>query len=254
MDKVSIITPMYNASRFVKYTIESVLSQTYSNWELIIVDDCSSDNSFDIVKDYCQRDHRIKLLKMEKNSGGPIIPRNTGIDMAEGRYIAFLDSDDIWVPNKLEKQINFMQEKQCVLSYSAYKKIDEYGAIIGNNPISVPSIVTYKDLLKSNFIPCLTAIYDSQKIGKIFQHKDSLVASEDHLLWLSILRNNDECALGINEPLAYYRIHGKSISNNKVVMAKNKWRIYREWEKLSVLGSIWYFIHYVYYGLRKKYN
>ena len=244
---VSIITPVYNSEKYITETIESVLSQTYNNWEMIIVDDCSTDNSQSVVKGYRKHDNRIYIYELSENRG-QAYARNYAIEKANGRYIAFLDSDDLWLPDKLEKQIRFIQEKDAVLSYTAYKKMYEDGNIIESTQINVPEKVTYNDLLSSCVIGCLTAIYDCQKIGKMYM--PNISTQEDYALWLKILKKGF-IAYGLNEPLAVYRVRYNSISSNKVKTAKNQWYVYRNCENLSLIKSAYHFLHYAYYGFKK---
>jgi teichuronic acid biosynthesis glycosyltransferase TuaG len=242
---VSIITPSYKTEKFIAQTIESVLSQTYQNWEMIIVDDVSPDNSNDIVEEYCKKDSRIKLIKLEENIG-PAVARNKAIEEANGRYIAFLDSDDLWIPEKLEKQIKFMESNNLVLSYSSYYLIDE-----DNNDVDTfitKYKVNYSDLLKTNGIGCSTAIYDTKKIGKVLM--PDIIKRQDYGLWLNILKQTDY-AKGILEPLVKYRIMKNSVSSSKLIASKYVWKIFREVEGLSFLKSVYFFCIYVLYGLIK---
>ena len=160
---VSIITPSYKSEKFISQTIESVLGQTYQNWEIIIVDDVSPDNSNKIIEEYSKKDSRIKLIKLEKNSGAAVA-RNIAIEESKGRYIAFLDADDIWKPEKLEKQIEFMRKNNYAFTYTAYEKVDENGVVFGK--IGVPLKVSYNQLLRTCVIGCLTAVYDREKLAK----------------------------------------------------------------------------------------
>ena len=244
-DLVSIITPSYKSERFISQTIESVLAQTYQNWEMIIVDDVSPDDSNEIIEEYCKKDSRIKLIKLEINSG-PAVARNTGIELAEGKYIAFLDSDDIWLPKKLEKQIQFMKNSNVLLCYSSYLTIDENSEEV--NIFTIPKTkVSYKELLKTCIIGNLTAIYDAEQIGKTYMEN---IGHEDYTLWLEILKKIDY-AHGIKEPLAKYRVSRKSVSGNKVKSAMWQWKIYREVEKLNIFQSVYYFLQYAYHGVMK---
>lgn len=242
---VSIITPSYKSEKFISQTIESVLSQTYKNWEMIIVDDVSPDNSNEIIEEYIKKDNRIKLIKLEKNSG-PAVARNRAIEEARGKYIAFLDADDIWYENKLEKQIKFMNEKNLALTYSSYDLMDEKNNNLGT--FLTKNKVTYNDLLKTNSIGCLTAIYDMEKVGKVFM--PNIIKRQDYGLWLKILKKVDY-AEGILDPLAKYRIMKNSVSSNKLVAAKYVWKLFREVERLNIFKSFYYFCFYVYYGVRK---
>jgi len=243
---VSIITPSYNSKQFIKESIASALAQTYQNWELIIVDDISPDNSNELIEEYIKKDSRIKLIKLEKNSG-PAIARNRGIKEAKGRYIAFLDSDDLWHPDKLSKQIAFMQEKSCALSYTGYKRIEEtHGTII--DTINVPLKVNYSELLKQNIIGCLSAMYDTEKLGKVYM--PDLKKRQDFALWLSILKKVPY-AYGLNEPLAYYRVRTSSVSSNKLLASRYNWKLYREVEELPIYKAIYYFGWYTYRSFLK---
>lgn len=241
---VSIITPLYNSEKFISETIESVLSQTYENWEMIIVNDCSKDNGVKIVEEYSKKDKRIKLFNNEKNMGVSFT-RNRAIDLSQGIYIAFLDSDDLWHKEKLEKQIKMMEEKNISLSYTAYTKINEDGSLRGK--IEVPEKVNYKGLLKGNIMGCLTVVVrkDILKDSKFKQTKQ-----EDYILWLELLKKV-EFAYGIQESLAFYRVLNNSRSSNKVDLVKFNWKIYREVERLNLIESIYYFVIYLTRGIRR---
>ena len=242
---VSIIMPLYNSEKFLSSSIESVVKQTYKNWELIIVDDRSTDNSLQKAIEYMKKDNRIKIIKLQENSG-PAIARNTGIEAANGKFIAFLDSDDIWLPDKLELQLNFMRKTNASFSYTAYKKVNEDGEYRGI--VSVPESVTYKKLLNTNVIGCLTAIYNCENLGKIYM--PNIIKHEDYALWLKILKKEVQ-AFGLNIPLAIYRVRKNSVSSNKLKAAFYQWKIYREIEQLNIIKSIYHFINYVYYGFMK---
>ena len=242
---ISIITPSYKSKRFISQTIKSVLSQTYENWEMIIVDDVSPDDSNEIIEKYCKQDSRIKLIKLEKNSG-PAVARNRAIEKAKGRYIAFLDADDLWLPEKLEQQLSFMKENNLSFTYSAYKLIDEEDSDLG---VFIPPMqASYSSILKTNPIGCLTAIYDTKKLGKIYM--PNILKRQDYGLWLNILKQINTTK-GILEPLAVYRIRKNSVSSNKLKAASYQWKIYREVEKLNLFKSFYYFVNYIYYGLKK---
>ena|SRR5690606_25332519 len=232
MNLVGIITPIHNCSDFLEKTIQTVLSQTYQDWEMIMVDDCSTDQSLAIAQRYAAQDGRIKVLKLEQNSGAAVA-RNTAIEAAQGRYIAFLDSDDLWLPNKLETQLQFMKENDAAFSYSAYEKIDENGTVFG--VIGVPEKISYHDLLKTCSIGCLTAVYDTHKLGKIYMPTNT--KREDFATWLQILKKFDY-AYGINEVLAQYRVYNSQTSAKKAKMAKENWRLYRDIEKLGDRKSV----------------
>lgn len=242
---VSIITPSYNSEKFISNTIKSVISQTYENWEMIVVDDCSTDTSCNIVEEYAQKDNRIKLIKLDKNSG-PAIARNIAIKEAKGRYISFLDSDDIWYSDKLDKQVRFMQSNNLAVTYSSYNTIDEYGK--KNNTIIVRDKISYKDMLKSNHIGNLTGIYDCIKLGKIYMDD---VGHEDYTLWLKVVYKTQNVK-AILEALAEYRVSSSSISSNKFKALKWQWNIYRKILYLDIFRSSYYFIWYVYYAFKKR--
>ncbi|OLO42334.1 glycosyl transferase [Alkalihalophilus pseudofirmus] len=243
---ISVITPAYNSEKFIRETIESVLAQTYTNWEMIIVDDCSSDSTTEIIKQYEEQDERLTLIQLKENSG-PAVARNTAINNAKGRYLAFLDSDDQWVPEKLERQLTFMQEREIAFSFTQYFKINEEGEETGMVE-SIPEKVSYNQLLKNNVIGCLTVMIDTEMTGKI--EMVNIRTRQDYVLWLTLCKRGF-IAYGLQEVLAKYRIVENSVSSNKIKMAKQNWKVYREIEKLSLMKSMWNFIHYVYFKVRK---
>jgi glycosyltransferase involved in cell wall biosynthesis len=234
--------PNYNGEMFIRDSIISIISQTYTNWELIIIDDCSIDNSVKTIESF--DDERIKLLKNKQNLGAAE-SRNKGVEYASGEIIAFLDSDDIWYANKLEEQIK-CYEKDTAIVFSNYDLIDEQGNSL-NKIIYAPIVVTHKDLLKTNHIGCLTGSYNVKLLGKrlFINH-----GHEDYVLWLSILKEGYR-AVNINQCLASRRVLKNSLSSNKTKAMKWQWRIYRNIEKLAVFKSIYYFIFYMYYALKK---
>lgn len=232
---VSIITPSYKSAKFISQTIESVLAQTYQNWEMIIVDDFSNDNSNEIIEGYIKENSRISLIKLEKNSG-PAVARNRAIEEAKGRYVAFLDADDLWLPQKLEKQLTFMYENDVAFTYSSYETMSENGVRIKKG-MYTPLKITYKDLLKSNHIGCLTAIYDVEKVGKVFMPQ--INKRQDYGLWLKILRKTG-FAYGLKEPLAVYRIVSNSVSSNKFKLLKYHYRLFTEFENIRPLRALYF--------------
>ena len=241
---VSIITPLYNSEKFIAETIVSVLAQTYTNWEMLIVNDCSKDNGASIVEKYSKKDKRIKLFNNKKNMGVSFT-RNKAINLSQGKYIAFLDSDDLWHKEKLKKQIKMMEEKNISLSYTAYTKMNEDGSLRGK--IEVPEKINYKKLLKGNIMGCLTVIArkDILKDSYFRQTKQ-----EDYILWLELLKKV-EFSYGIQESLAFYRVLENSRSSNKIDLVNFNWRIYREIEKLSFMESVCYFVIYLVRGIRR---
>ena len=249
-DLVSIITSLYNSNDFVGNTIKSVLAQTYQNWELILIDDASTDGSAKIAEYFAIKDERIKLIKLDSNQG-PAAARNRGIKEASGRYIAFLDSDDLWHKDKLEKQIIFMQKNEYAFTYTGFEKINEEGEVIGAI-FPYKEEVCYYDLLKSNHIGCLTAMVDLKILGCKMYMPD-IKKRQDQGLWLEILKEIDK-AYCLYEILGQYRIREGSISINKIDNLKYQWKLYRNIEKINILKSFYYMTFYAFYGMRKYSN
>ncbi|MDE6264226.1 MAG: glycosyltransferase [Paramuribaculum sp.] len=219
---VSIITPSFNCSKYVKETIKSIIAQTYKNWELLITDDCSTDNSRAIIHEFCELDPRIKIFCLDNNSGAGIA-RNNSIKEAKGRFIAFCDSDDQWHPEKLEKQLAFMEEKGCEMSYSSYMTCNEAGKAVGI--VVCRRRETLSTLKRDDKIGCLTLIYNAEKIGKVYLPK--LRKRQDWAMKLKILKICGQ-ALGIKEPLAYYRLRSDSISHKKRSLIKYNIAVYQD--------------------------
>lgn len=247
--KVSVITPAYNASEYIGETIESVLNQTYDNWEMLIVDDCSSDNTVEIVKNYAQKDSRIKLILHSQNQGVSAA-RNTALKEASGEYIAFLDSDDIWHSEKLLKQLDFMEKNQYVLTYTGYQmyqsETKEKGKVI-----EVPETMTYQSIFYNTAIACLTVMVCKEKSGEFTM--PLINHTEDQCTWQGILKKCDCKAYGLNENLALYRVSSNSLTGNKLNAVKKQWGTYRKYHKLSVVKSFVYFAGYVLNALKKHY-
>jgi len=242
---VSIITPSYNSACFISETIESVMNQTYINWEMIIVDDCSTDNSVGIIEEYVKKDARIKLFKLGENSGAAIA-RNKALENASGRFIAFLDSDDLWMPDKLEKQIKFMLKNEYVFTFTSYQSFSKKHGI---KVIRVPRKINYQQYLKNTIIGCLTVILDKKKLGNI--EMLDIKTRQDMVLWLSILKKGYD-AYGLDKVLSQYRVVSNSISSNKIKMSKNVWNVYRKIEQLSFVKSSWCFVNYIYNAIKKR--
>lgn len=236
-NRVSIITPNYNGALYLAYAIESVLNQTWDDWEMIIIDDCSTDQSLSIIEQYVKKEPKIRFISSQHNAG-PANARNIGIQYATGQYIAFLDSDDIWFPHKLEKQIDFMQKNDVVLTFSSYDIIDSKNSLIGS--VNAPLHLSFGEELKGNSIGNLTAIYDQCKLGK---RAFKCIGHEDYLFWLAIMQEIHETK-GMKETLAQYRLANNSISANKLRAATWTWNIYFNELKLGLLKSCYYFIHY----------
>jgi len=218
---VSVIMPTFNASRYLAGSIESILSQTYTNLELLITDDCSTDETRNILKEFSERDKRVKVKYLKENSG-PGVARNRSIERAKGRYIAFCDCDDRWMPDKLERQIAHMRKHDCALCSSSYLICDENDKITGVN-IS-PSHVTLGMLKRDNKIGCLTAIYDIKRLGHKF-YMPAIRKRQDWALFLNILKECQICFC-ITEPLAYYRQRVDSVSSNKFSLVKYNVNVY----------------------------
>lgn len=244
---VSVITPAYNAERFLAGTIESVQQQTYTNWEMVIVDDQSTDRTWEIAKTYADQDSRIRIYRLEKNSGAAVA-RNTAMKHAKGRYIAFLDSDDQWFPEKLEKQLRFMQEKDIAFSFTKYIRMDEDGTL-RDNVSKAPESVGYTDLMKHCVIGCLTVMIDREKTGDM--EMVNIRTRQDYAYWLALTKKGFR-AYGLPEVLAKYRIVGNSISRNKLKAAQRQWYVYRQIEKENLLRSMYYFLHYAFRGVKNS--
>lgn len=222
-EKVSVIMPSYNTGKMICESIDSILSQTYQNIELLISDDHSSDaETIAILKDYAQKDKRVKVFFLESN-GGAGVARNNSIQQATGRYIAFCDSDDRWLPEKLEKQLTFMNEKDCCLCFSSYFTCTYEGEI--NGKVIAPATLTLSQEKKDNKIGCLTAIYDTKKFGKFFM--PTIRKRQDWALFLTILKKC-QIAYSIQEPLAIYRKVPGSISSKKLNLIKYNTMVYKE--------------------------
>lgn len=220
---VSIIVPTYNACEYIQQTISSVLFQTYHNWELLIIDDCSSDNTISIVKEFAESDPRIRYFSTNQNTGSPSQPRNIGIEQAKGDYIAFLDSDDIWLPNKLEEQLAFMQEYGYDFVYSNYEKMSWDGKR-EQRIVKVKGSASYKDILKTNEIPCLTVLLRRELLNDV---RFKSVPDEDCVCWLDILKKGYK-AYNTGKVHAVYREAKQSRSSNKFKMFKERWYILRD--------------------------
>lgn len=250
-DLVSIITPVYNANKHLKECINSVINQTYQNWEHILVDDCSTDNSVSIIENFIVKDNRIQLLKQEHNSGAGF-SRNKAIKEAKGRFIAFLDSDDYWHEEKLNKQIKFMITNNYSFTFTNY-----YVVYKQEKPpkyiVKAPEKVNYKKILKNDYIGCLTVIYDSKSTGKIYMPE--IRKRQDWVLKINILRKVDY-GYSIDEALAFYRIGEASLSKNKYKLLKHNFNVYYRELKMSFLRSVWmmiiFLIHYFHYKKTSK--
>lgn len=248
MVTVSVIVPVYNAEKYLRQTLLSIQNQTFKDFEAILIDDGSSDRSGKICDEQAAADSRFKVIH-QKNSG-VAAARNAGIEQSEGEFIAFLDADDCWLPEKLEKQIAFMKEKNCFLSYTAYRFIDESGNIL-KEYYPHRTQVNYRQLLRSNCMGCLTVMYRAGEIGKCYV-PEVAKGPEDFAMLLSILRKKVEEAFCLNEILAEYRVVSGSRSRNKIRAALGHWYILREAEKIPFLKAVPLFLEYAYRAVRKN--
>jgi glycosyltransferase involved in cell wall biosynthesis len=246
---VSIITPTYNSAKFIAETIQSVQNQTYQNWELIIVDDGSLDQTVSIVQQIQKTEHRIQLVSQPTNVG-PAVTRNIGIELAQGKYLTFLDADDLWFPDFIQNSITTIQQTKIPFVFSSYRRADEALNFIYSDFI-VPQKVTYTDILKTNSISCLTAFLDISVLGR--KYMPIIHKRQDMGLWLQYLKEIP-FAHGIKEPKAIYRIRKNSLSRKKSDLIKYQWQFYRKVEKLSVIHSAYYMVHWMIRGFLKYRN
>ncbi|MBQ9023909.1 MAG: glycosyltransferase family 2 protein [Bacilli bacterium] len=246
-DLISIITPVYNAEKFLSDTINTVLNQSYTNLELILVDDCSYDNSINVIKNI--KDKRIKLIKNKINSKAAIT-RNNGIKKAKGRYICFLDADDLWDKEKLEKQVKFMKEKNCAFSFTGYEFADEKGRPNGKK-VFIPERINYKQALKNTTIWTSTVMFDMDKLSKEDIYMPIVDRGQDTATWWKVLKKVDY-AYGLNEILSFYRRTNNSLSSNKITALKRTWNLYRNVEHLNIISSFYNFTIYCFNAVKRR--
>lgn len=244
---VTVIMPAYNAARFIDKAIESVVSQSLSDWELLVIDDCSTDDTYYLASQY--KDPRICVLRNEENSG-VAKTRNRGIELAKGIHIAFLDSDDIWHPQKLQKQLEKMEAEKADLCYCAYEIIGLNGEKSRADYL-VSETARFEDILKVNYIQCSAMLIRTQVVRKYMFNTDFF--HEDYILGLDILRDGHK-AVGCKELLLQWRYLENSRSFNKKKAARNRWRIYREYLHLPLHKAAFAFVHYTYAGFRKYFR
>lgn len=247
---VSIVTATYNSASFIKETYASILSQTFTDWEWVVTDDCSDDNTYEILKEISLNDSRIRVFKNSVNAGAAV-SRNRCLDNIRGDYVAFLDSDDLWFPDKLMSQINFMREHDIKFSFTSYIVIDEYGNDLNKVVDDQPLIkVDYNQMLKKTAtLGCSTVILQSSLINGV--HMPLLRTGQDYAYWLRILKRG-ECAYLFRNPLTKYRITSGSISRNKFKKCFRQWYIYRRIENISLFLSMVYFVHYAFRAVFRK--
>ena len=243
---VSIIIPVYNAEKFINDTINTVLNQTYENWELILVDDCSADKSVEVINKYLN--HKIHVYKLEKNSGAAIA-RNTGIKAAKGKYICFLDADDLWEKDKIEKQVKFMKENNCAFSFTGYEFTDSNGNPNGKK-VYVPDKINYKQAIKNTIICTITVMFDMDKLNKDDIYMPN-VKSEDSATWWKVLKKVDY-AYGMKEILSYYRRGIQTKSSNKFKVIFQTWDLYRNVEHLNFAYSVYCFVCYIIHAILRR--
>lgn len=230
--------PAHNAERFIEESIESVIQQTYPSWELIVVDDGSRDGTHEIANAFAGRDSRIQVYRHDK-ARGPALARNSALEIAKGQFVAFLDSDDVWLKDKLLTQVELMRANNWVMSFHAYRRMSADGCEIGR-VIRVPRSRTYSQLLKHNVVGCLTAMVDVSRSGAIRMRAEGY---DDFILWLEVLRRG-HTAYGIDQDLARYRRVPGSVSYSWRRAAKWVWHIYRDVEGLSFPIAMWNFLQY----------
>jgi teichuronic acid biosynthesis glycosyltransferase TuaG len=229
--KVSIVMPAFNSAKTVLDSVKSVIGQSFENWELLIVDDCSTDDTVARVQPLAREDSRIKILVLKQNSGSPAGPRNAGIRAAVGTHIAFLDADDLWAPQKLERQVAFMEEQGAILCCTGYDVVDAGQRSIGS--FMPPRTTSYQELLRASTVGCLTAMFDARALGRRYFPS---CGHEDYALWLSILREGN-VVHGLQERLATYRLSSGSVSANKFRVLAFYFRIYNGQERFGPISS-----------------
>ena len=244
---VSVIMPCYNMASFVIETIRSVQAQTYTPWELLIVDDASTDTTVDLIRGLSEEDPRIQL-QVKPSHSGIADSRNQCLKQAKGRYIAFLDADDVWHPDKLERQVRFMQEHDIAFSYASYDTISETGEPL-DKVIQAKTNLDYEAYLRNTIIGCSTVMLDAAKVGEVVVPQ--FRTSEDTATWLNLLRKGI-VAYAIPTPLASYRIRRKSASSNKIKTAYDLWKVYRQQERLSFFYALNCFFHYAFNAIKKR--
>ena len=248
-DLVSIVLPVYNCEKFLEETIKTIQNQTYTNWEALFVNDCSKDKSAEIIKEASTKDSRIKLINLKENSGAAIA-RNTGMEEAKGRYIAFLDSDDLWDNEKLEKQLKFIKEGNYAFTFTSYEFVTEDGTKTGKI-VRVPNKINYKQALKNTTIFTSTVIFDAKTLGKELIKMPNVKRGQDSATWWKVLKQIDY-AYGIDEVLSFYRRTNESLSANKIKALKRTWNLYRNVENLNVFYSFYNFSWYVFNAIKRR--
>lgn len=246
---VSIITPIYNCEKYIEETMNCVLNQTYSNWEMIMVDDCSPDNSSNIIKKYVKKDERFKYIKLKENSGAAIA-RNTALENSQGRFIAYLDADDLWKKDKLEKQVSFMLENNYAFTCTDYEKIDDDGKSL-NKIVKIPEKVDYNLFLRNTIIQTVGVMVDTKITGKDVLIMPNIRRRQDAATWAQILKKGFDC-YELPENLSFYRVVPNSLSSNKFKAVKMNWHWYRKMEKLPLWKACYCFVGYAFNAVKKR--
>lgn len=245
---VSIITPVYNAEAFLAETVASVLGQSFTNWELILIDDCSTDSSTSLMRKFSAEDSRIHSHSLETNQGAAVA-RNTGLALARGRYIAFIDSDDCWLPDKLSEQLAFMQEHGHAFTYTDLAYVDEAGNILKAES-GIPNRLDYASLLKNTAIACSTVIIDREQVGDF--RMPLVRKGQDTATWLMLMRERGVVAYGLPKVLNHYRQVAGSISSNRLGALRRTWHTYRHLEQLPLPKALYYFACYMWNAIKRR--
>lgn len=251
MEKVSVIIPLYNCEKFLKHTVESVKRQTYPHWEMIIVDDGSTDNSFSEAYQLAQNDSRIKLLHLSENKGVSVA-RNTALKHASGRYVAFLDSDDLWSKDKLAEQVSFMQKNSAALSHTSFAFMNEDGKTAETGRVRVDKCIDLKDYMKTTQIGISTVMIDRNLISDIHFPEDRELC-EDARVWMHLMRKGWKF-YGLDKILSLYRVRQGQLSRNKAKMAQNTLKRYWNEKRFPEYKRLYYFLHYACNGIKKRIN
>lgn len=248
-DKVTIITPSWNSEKYIENTIRSVQNQTHQNWEMIIVDDCSIDNTVEIIERIAMNDARVKVLQQPQN-GGAAKARNRSMLEGTGRFIAYLDADDIWKPDKLEKQVEFMLKNKCGFTCTSYEVIDDDGKPKNKHIHMLPE-VDYVGFLTNNLLQTVGIMIDTCIVDKKYLVMPDIRRRQDAATWLQILKAGFKC-YGLDEILAEYRRADNSLSSNKFKAVKGIWSLYRDIEHLSLPFSCYCFVRYAFLAVWKR--
>lgn len=249
-DIISIIVPVYNVENFITETMESVRVQTYTHWELLLIEDGSSDRSAEIIEAYAEKtgDKRIRLIRQPSNLGAARA-RNRGVAQARGRYIAYLDADDLWHPEKLKRELAFLKAKNAAFVFTGYEFADEQGRGTGKI-VRVPETLNYRQALKNTTIFTTTVMFDMEKISKE-ELEMPVIKSEDTALWWKILRSG-HIAYGLDENLASYRRAGRTLSSNKLEAVRRIWNLYRKAEGMGIFSSAFHFCFWAARAVKRR--